>query len=293
MSFLTVGQENSEEIRIFYEDHGAGAPVVLIHGFPLNGRSWEKQERVLLDAGYRVITYDRRGFGQSSQPSVGYDYDTFASDLKTLMDTLDLHDVTLVGFSMGTGEVTRYLAKYKGMRARAGVLCAPIPPFLLRTEDNPEGVEGGVFSRIKREIRADRYAFLKQFFDNFYNVDPLRGTRVSDEVLQASFNLGASASAKGTYDCVDAWLTDFREDLPEIDVPLLVIQGDDDRILPIDVTGRRLEKLTGAEFVTIKGGPHAICWTHAHEVNEALLTFLERHVGAPRRGRVEEPSLVH
>ncbi|MFE9360998.1 alpha/beta fold hydrolase [Streptomyces olivaceoviridis] len=277
MGFVTVGRENSEAIELYYEDHGSGRPVVLIHGYPLNGHSWEKQERVLLEAGYRVITYDRRGFGRSSQPTVGYDYDTFAADLKVLLDHLDLRDVALVGFSMGTGEVTRYLGRYGSQRVARAALLGAIPPFLLKTEDNPEGVDASVFEGIKAAVLKDRPAYFKDFLDNFYNVDMYAGTRISDQAWQNSFNVAVSASAWAAYACVDTWLTDFREDLPKIDVPTLLVHGDADRILPYENTAERLPGLIeDLTFVTVEGGPHNIAWTHPEEVNAALLEFLAK-----------------
>jgi non-heme chloroperoxidase len=275
MSRFTVGTQNNADIEIYYEDHGAGAPVVLIHGYPLNGHSWERQERVLLDAGYRVITYDRRGFGQSSQSTIGYDYDTFAADLNALLDHLALHDVVLVGFSMGTGEVTRYLGKYGSSRVTKAALLGAIPPFLLKTDDNPEGVDRAVFEGIQAAIVKDRYAYFKDFLDNFYNVDRFRGTRISDQAWQASFNVAAGASAYATYACVGAWLTDFRADLPKIDIPTLVVHGTEDRILPFSATAARLPALVkGLKLIKVEGGPHNIAWTHPDEVNPALLSFL-------------------
>jgi non-heme chloroperoxidase len=281
MSYFTVGKENSGNIDIYYEDLGAGQPVVLIHGFPLNGHSWEKQVAVLLDKGYRVITYDRRGFGASSQPSSGYDYDTFAADLNKLMTTLDLRDAVLVGFSMGTGEVTRYLGKYGSERVSKAVLMAPVPPFLLKTDDNPEGVDQSVFDGIMKSIVADRPAYLSTFFKDFYNVDVLLGDRISDDAIRMSWNVAAGASAKGTLDCVPAWLTDFRDDLPRIDVPILIIQGTDDRILPHKSTGARLPKLIkNSPLVVIPDGPMPSfglmpigstprCWTFSgKEINQ-------------------------
>jgi non-heme chloroperoxidase len=284
MSYITVGQENSGTIDIYYEDLGSGQPVVLIHGFPLNGHSWEKQVAVLLKAGYRVITYDRRGFGSSSQPSVGYDYETFTDDLHKLITTLDLRDMVLVGFSMGTGEVTRYLSKYGSERVSKAVLMAPVPPFLLKTDDNLEGVDRSVFSEIEQAIVADRPSYLSAFFAKFYNVDVLGSNsrleklhqRISDDAIRLSWQVAAGASAKATLDCVSSWLTDFRADLPHIDVPTLIIQGDADRILPIDSTGNRLPKLIkNSRLVVIPGGPHAINWTHADQVNPVLLDFLK------------------
>lgn len=277
MSLLTVGQENGADIQIYYEDHGAGQPVVLIHGYPLNGASWEKQQRVLLQAGYRVITYDRRGFGRSSQPTVGYDYDTFAADLNTLLDHLGLDDLVLVGFSMGTGEVTRYLGTYGSGRVRKAVLMGAIPPFLLATDDNPEGVDQKVFDDIKAAVVADRPAYMKDFLENFYNVDVLGGTRISDQAWQNSFVTAIGASAYAAEACVDTWLTDFRDDLPKIDVPTLLVHGDADRILPYASTAARLPGLIeDLTVVTIEGGPHNIAWTHPEIVNEALLDFLAK-----------------
>ncbi len=275
MPYVKVGTENSADIEIHYEDHGSGQPVVLIHGYPLDGNSWERQERVLLPADYRVITYDRRGFGRSSQPTIGYDYDTFAADLSALLEQLALEDVVLVGFSMGTGEVTRYLGTYGSARVRKAALLGVIPPFLLKTDDNPEGVDGQLFEDIKAVIVKDRYAYFKNFFDNFYNVDVLGPDRISEQAWQASFNVAAGSSPYATYACVDTWLTDFRADLPKIGVPTLVVHGTEDRILPFSATAERLPGLIDdVRLVTVEGGPHNIAWTHPDEVNEALLEFL-------------------
>jgi len=275
MSYIPIGTENGADIHLYYEDHGQGRPVVLIHGYPLNGHSWERQHRVLLAAGYRVITYDRRGFGQSSQPTLGYDYDTFAADLNTLIEHLNLSDVALVGFSMGTGEVVRYLGTYGSARVRKAVLLGSIPPFLLKTDDNPEGVDGQVFEGIKAAIVKDRYAYFEDFLNNFYNVDVLGGSRISDRAWQASFNVAAGASPFATYACIDTWLTDFRDDLSGIDVPVLVAHGTEDRLLPFDSTAARLPALIGdCTLVPVEGGPHNIGWTHPDEVNSALLEFI-------------------
>jgi non-heme chloroperoxidase len=275
MPSLTVGTENDAPIEIHYEDHGSGQPVVLIHGYPLNGNSWERQERELLANGYRVISYDRRGFGRSSQPTVGYDYDTFAADLNALIEHLDLSDMVLVGFSMGTGEVTRYLSTYGSKRVRKAALLGTIPPFVLKTDDNPEGVDGKVFDDVKAGVANDRYAFFEDFLNNFNNVDVLGGTRISERALQASFNVAAGASPFASYACVDTWLTDFRTDLPKIDVPVLVMHGTEDRILPFESTAARLPALIAdCTLVPVEGGPHNIAWTHADEVNTALLAFL-------------------
>lgn len=279
MPYINVGQENSGNIDLYYEDHGTGQPVILIHGWPLSGRSWEKQVPALLEAGYRVITYDRRGFGDSSKPTFGYDYDTFSEDLHTLLTDLDLRDVALVGFSMGGGEVARYLGTYGTERVRKAVFMAAVPPFLLKTPDNPAGVDAAVFEGIKKAISADRPAFLSKFFEDFYNVDALRGKQISDEVVRLSWNIAAGASPKGTLDCVSAWVTDFRKDLARIDVPTLVVHGDSDRILPFSATGTPTqEAIRGSRLVVVKGGPHGLNWTHAEEVNRELLNFLGQRV---------------
>ena len=278
MALLTVGTENDTDIEIYYEDHGSGQPVVLIHGYPLNSDSWERQERVLLAAGYRVVRYDRRGFGRSSRPTTGFDYDTFAADLNALLEKLELENAVLVGFSMGTGEVTRYLGTYGSDRVSRGVLFGAIPPFLLKTDDNPEGVDGQVFEGIKAAVVADRYAYFKDFFDNFYNVDTFAPDRISKQAWQASFNVAAGASPYASYACVDTWLTDFRADLPKIDVPILVVHGTADRILPFEATAKRLPDLIAdVTLVPVEGGPHNIGWTHPDECNAALLGFLGQH----------------
>jgi non-heme chloroperoxidase len=276
VAYLSVGTENDTPIEIHYEVHGSGDPIVLIHGYPLDGNSWERQERVLLANGYQVITYDRRGFGRSSQPTIGYDYDTFAGDLKALIEHLDLRDAVLVGFSMGTGEVTRYLGTNGSERVRKAALFGAIPPFLLQTDDNPEGVDGKVFADIQTAIVNDRYAYFEDFLNNFYNVDVLGGTRISDRAWQASFNVAAGASPFATYACVETWLTDFRADLAKIDVPVLVVHGTEDRILPHQATAARLPALIAdCKLVSVEGGPHNIGWTFPEEVNTALLDFLK------------------
>src|SRR5580704_1673786 len=275
MSYITVGKENSGDIELYYEDHGSGQPIVLIHGCPLSVASWEKQVPALLDAGYRVITYDRRGFGKSSQPTVGYNYDTFAEDLHKLVTQLKLRDFTLAGFSMGGGEVARYFGKYGSKDVSKAVIISGVPPYLLKTADNPEGVDGSVFAGIEKAVAADRYAFFSGFFQNFYNTDQFLGKRVSEQAIQASWNVAAGASATASLACVATWHEDFRDDLACIDVPTLVIQGDAYRILPIAATARRTAKLIkGARQVVVKDGPHCILWTHAEEVNAELLSFL-------------------
>jgi non-heme chloroperoxidase len=275
MSKVKVGRENSGDINLYYEDHGSGDPVVLIHGYPLNGASWEKQLPALLAAGHRVITYDRRGFGKSSQPASGYNYDTFAQDLRKLVTQLKLRNVSLIGFSMGGGEVARYMGKYGSKGVKKAVIIAGIPPYLLKTAANPEGVDGSVFERIQKAVAADRFAFFTEFFKNFYNTDENLGKRVSEQAVQASWNVAASASATASLACVPTWHEDFRKDLDRINVPTLVIHGDADSILPIEASGSRTAKLIkGARLAVVKGGPHAITWTHADEVNSELVSFL-------------------
>jgi pimeloyl-ACP methyl ester carboxylesterase len=274
-SYIKVGQENSTPIELYYEDHGAGSPVVLIHGWPLNGASWEKQTAALLAAGHRVITYDRRGFGRSSQPTVGYNYDTFAADLDAVLTALDLTEVSLVGFSMGTGEVTRYIGKYGTRRVRKAVLIGTLGPYLVKTSDNPEGIDRSVFDGIKDAIKADRPAFLMDFLHNFYNFDVTGGKLVSERVLEANWNVGIGASATGTVTCVDSWIEDFRPDIARNTVPTLILHGDADRILPADASARRQAKMIkNATLVELKGGPHGVLWTHAEQINAELVKFL-------------------
>jgi non-heme chloroperoxidase len=278
MPFITVGAENSAPIDLYYEDHGSGQPVVLIHGFPFMGSTWEKQTNALLAAGFRTIAYDRRGFGNSAQPAMGYDYDTFAADLDVIMNELDLRNVIMVGHSMGTGEVIRYLGAYGSGRVERAVLLSPLAPFLLKTADNPEGVDGSLFEGFKQSIRADRFAYLTSFCNDFFNYEENKGKRVSEEAYRAHWEIGARSSAMGMHDCVDAWLTDFRPDLPSIDVPVLVVQGDKDKVLPPPSTGIRLgPMLPTSTWVYLQGAPHGIPWTHADEVNSAILDF----VGVP------------
>jgi non-heme chloroperoxidase len=281
MPYVTVGKENSGDIELYYEDHGSGEPVILIHGYPLNGASWERQVTALVGAGRRVITYDRRGFGKSSQPATGYNYDTFAEDLHKLVARLKLQNFALAGFSMGGGEVARYLGKYGSKGVSKAVIVSGVPPYLLKREDNPEGIDGSVFAGIEKAVAADRYAFFTEFFKNFYNTDVLMGTRVSEEAVQASWNVAAGASAIASFACVAAWHEDFRQDLTRIDVPTLVIHGEADRILPIGASGIRTARMIqGARLAVVKDGPHAIPWTHAEEVNQELVAFLGR--GAAR-----------
>jgi pimeloyl-ACP methyl ester carboxylesterase len=287
MSYVKVGKENSTDIELYYEDHGSGEPIVLIHGYPLSGSSWEKQVPVLLSSGYRVITYDRRGFGKSSQPTTGYNYDTFAEDLHKLVSHLKLRNFTLVGFSMGGGEVARYIGKYGTKDVSRAVIMGGVPPYLLKTADNPEGVDGSLFEGIQKAVAADRYSFFTEFFKNFYNTDLLLGKRVTEQAVQASWNVAASASPTASLACVPTWHEDFRKDVERIDVPTLVIHGDSDRIVPFAAAGKRTAQLVkGAHLVVIKDGPHNVAWTHAEEVNAELLKFLGNTAAAHRKQAV-------
>ena len=275
MPFVTVEQGNSDDVELYYEDHGAGKPVVLIHGYPLSGSSWEKQLPALLSAGHRVITYDRRGFGKSSRPAAGYNYDTFATDLRKLIEHLLLREFALVGFSMGGGEIARFLGKYGSEGVTKAVIISGVPPYLIKTADNPDGIDAAVFEGIQKAVETDRYVFFAEFFKNFYNTDLLLGKRVSERVIQASWNVAAGASAIASLACVPTWHEDFRRDLARIDVPTLVIHGDQDRIVPFEAAGQRTAKLIkGARLHLVKGGPHCIIWTHAKEINTELLHFL-------------------
>jgi non-heme chloroperoxidase len=283
MPHIDIGKENSTSITLYYEDHGAGQPVVLIHGYPLSSSSWEKQIPVLLANGYRVIAYDRRGFGKSSQPTTGYNYDTFAEDLRKLVTHLKLRDFTLVGFSMGGGEVARYIGKYGSKDVSKAVIIGGIPPYLLKRDDNPEGVDGAVFEGIQKAVATDRYAFFTEFFKNFYNTDVQLGKRVSEQAVLASWNTAAISSATASLACVPTWHEDFRNDVAKIDIPTLVIHGDADRIVPFSAAGQRTAKLiNGAELVVIKDGPHNVAWTHADEVNAELIKFLAKSAARPQ-----------
>lgn len=278
MGYITVGNENSTPVELYYEDQGEGRPVVLIHGYPLNGHSWERQTRDLLDAGHRVITYDRRGFGNSSKVNSGYDYDTFAADLNTVLETLDLRDVVLVGFSMGTGEVARYVSRFGHERVAKLAFLASLEPFLVARDDNPEGVPRKVFDGIEAAAKGDRYAWYTQFFSDFYNLDENLGGRISQEAVTASWNVAMSSAPVAAYAVVPAWIEDFRADVEAVRAsgkPALILHGTADRILPIDATARRFRRdLPDARYVEIEGAPHGLLWTHADEVNSALRSFL-------------------
>ena len=278
MAYITVGTENSVDIDLYYTDQGPtdAQPVVLIHGFPLNGESWGKQQAALLDAGYRVIAYDRRGFGQSSKVGSGFDYDTFAGDLHALIEDLDLRDAVLVGFSMGTGEIARYLSRYGSGRVAKAAFLGSLEPFLLITDDNPDGAgPQEFFDGIAQSVRDDRYAFIAGFYKDFYNLDDTLGSRISQEALDASIQVATYAGNAAIAAAPLTWPTDFRADIPAVDVPALILHGTADNILPIDKTARRFkELLPDATYVEIEGAPHGLLWTHGAEVNEALLAFL-------------------
>ncbi|MDQ0769295.1 non-heme chloroperoxidase [Pseudarthrobacter defluvii] len=277
MAFIKVGTEYSTDVELYYEDHGTGQPVVLIHGYPLDGGSWEKQSAALLNAGYRVVTYDRRGFGKSSKPTTGYDYDTFAADLNTVLETLDLQEVVLVGFSMGTGEVGRYIGTYGEARIAKAAFLASLEPFLLQTEDNATGVPSSVFDGIRNAAIEDRYAWFAGFYEDFFNTDAFLGSRLSEEALRSAWNVAARSSWYASFAVVDSWLTDFRADVEKITVPALIVHGTEDRILPIGATGRQFtQRVPSAEYVEIDGAPHGMLWTHSAEINEILLRFLNK-----------------
>ena len=279
MAYITVGQENSTDIELYYEDHGAGQPVVLIHGYPLNGRSWERQTAALLSAGYRVIAYDRRGFGNSSQPTEGYDYDTFAADLDQLLTSLDLRDVVLVGFSMGTGEIARYIARFGADRVAKAAFLGSLEPYLVQADDNPTGVPQSVFDGILAAATSDRFTWFTGFLENFYNLDENLGSRISQQAVTNSWNVAASSSPHAASAVVPSWLEDFRGDVQKVKdagTPALIVHGTGDRILPIDATGRQFSKLLpDARYLEIEGAPHGMLWTHAEEINSVLLDFLK------------------
>ena len=277
MPRLPVGTENGNPIELHFEDYGVGTPVVLIHGWPLSGRSWENQVPALVEAGYRVIAYDRRGFGSSSQPWGGYDYDTFAADLDRLLQHLDLREVALVGFSMGGGEVVRYLGVYGSDRVAKAVLAAAVPPYLFKSGDNPAGaLDDDAIAGFEAGVKSDRLAFLDQFASGFFSA--AGRLKVSEAQRQYARDIAAFASPKATLDCIKAFgRTDFRGDLEKVTVPTLVIHGDSDAIVPFEASGKRsAEAIDGSELVLIEGGPHGINASHAEQFNQALLDFLAR-----------------
>ena len=276
MAHVTVGRENSADIELHYTDQGSGEPVVLIHGFPLDGESWGKQQAALLAAGYRVISYDRRGFGASSKTAAGHDVDTYAADLQALLTRIDVRGATLVGFSMGTGEIARYLSRYGADRIAKVAFIAGLPPFVLRTDDNPEGpATAEYFREISAAFLDDRFAATRTFLDDFFAVDENLGTRISLEALEAAVATAARAGNAAIAAAPLTWPTDFRPDIPSVTVPALIVHGGADRILPVEPTARRLHRLLpAATYVEIEGAPHGLLWTHGAEVAEALLAFL-------------------
>lgn len=291
MPFINVGQENSGDIELYYEDMGKGDPLVLIHGYPFSGLAWEKMVPFFLGKGFRVITYDRRGFGMSAKPASGYDFDTFAKDLNAIMVELELENVTLVGHSMGSGEVTRYISHYGADRVKCGVLVSPLQPFLLKTADNQTGVDQSVFDGFKEAIVKDRYAFITQFLKNFYNLGILT-TNMSEEKLRADFNLASISSPIAFLKCVDTWITDFRKDLPKLkNIPMLVIHGEKDQIIPIDASAKLLPQLTGCELKVIEGGSHGLPWTHADMLSQMIFDFMTTISRTKRRDLDQAESL--
>ena len=275
MGTIAVGKENSTPIELYYEDHGDGPAVVLVHGWPVDSRSWEPQLYPLLTAGYRVITYDRRGFGRSSRPTAGYDFDTLADDLQKVLEHLDLRGATLVGFSLGTGELARYIGRYGTERLAAAVLIESLAPSFAKSADNPWGVDESGVAAVQKAILDDRPAWLTGLVNDFLNLEDNLGKRVSEETVRTIWNAGSEASPYATWACPPGWLEDFADDITRIDVPTLILHGTADRILPIDGQGRRLHAaLPAARYVEIDGGPHVMCVSHAAEVNRELLTFL-------------------
>jgi non-heme chloroperoxidase len=276
MATITVGQENSTPIEIAYADLGSGDPVLLIHGWPFDSRSWEPQVQPLLASGRRVITYDRRGFGASSRPSVGYDFDTLAADLDALLKALDLRDVTLVGFSLGTGELARYVGTYGTERLRSCVFMETLAPSFAKSADNPEGADEAAVAGVQQAILDDRGAWLEQMMGAFLNLDQYAGSRVSDPTVKFLQETGMEASPIATWACPQGWLDDFSADIKRLDVPTLIVHGGADRILPVKGQGQRMHAaLPDSRYVEIEGGPHINPLTHTAEVNQALLAFLD------------------
>ncbi|MET8999262.1 alpha/beta hydrolase [Amycolatopsis sp. NPDC004169] len=282
MGTVTVGQENSTPIELYYEDHGSGHPVVLLAGWPLDSRSWEPQVHPLLEAGHRVIAYDRRGFGRSSRPTEGYDFDALADDLHQLLTGLDLREVTLIGFSLGTGELARYIGTHGTERLKSCVFIETLAPSFAKSAENPEGVDQAGVTGVQQAILDDRFAWLTGLVENLLNLDDYLGKRVSEETVRALWNAGAEASPWATWACPPGWLADFGDDITRIDIPTLILHGTADRILPINGQGRRLHAaLPAARYAEIDGGPHVMGVTHAEEVNRELLAFLRDTAPTP------------
>lgn len=267
--------ETSQGHTIHVKDMGSGHPVVLIHGWPLSGDMWEYQTLALLEAGFRVVTYDRRGFGQSGHPADGYTYDVFAADLAAVIDHVGAPKVSLAGFSMGGGEVARYLSRYGSAKVARAVLISSVVPYLLKDDSNPNGVDASVFEEMIGQVRADRFAFLQSFAKTFYGVG-LVSQPVSSALLDWTFALAIMASPKATIDCVQAFgRTDFRRDMSAFDIPTLVIHGTGDETVPIDPTGRAAAAaILGAQFIAYDGEPHGLFATAPGRLNDDLIRFL-------------------
>ncbi len=275
MPYLTVGRDACN-IDIYFEDHGVGKPVVLIHGFPLSGREWEKQISPLVESGHRVVVYDRRGFGRSTQTIKGYDFDTFSEDLRKLIKQLDLRDVALVGNSMGAGEVARYIGRYGSTNISRVVFIGGAPPCLMKSEENPAGVDVSVRTQLETAVKKDRLTFLTSFLENMYNADALLGTRLTEEDLHYAWQIASMASPIGTLKCICTWWSDFRPDVAKINVPALIVHGGADRSVPIEGTSRRLqEAIRGSRLAIIEDAPHGLVWTHADKLNPVLTDFLK------------------
>jgi non-heme chloroperoxidase len=280
MGTIIVGQENSTPIELYYEDHGSGPAVVLLSGWPLDSRSWEPQMHALLEAGHRVITCDRRGFGRSSRPTEGYNFDTLADDLNKLLSELDVREAVLIGFSLGTGELARYIGTHGTDRLKGCVFIESLAPSFVKSDENPNGVDQATVDTVRQAILDDRPAWLTELLGDFLNLDDYLGKRVSEETVRNNWNAGAGASPWATWACVLTWLEDFHEDIKQIDIPTLILHGTADRILSVDGQGRRLHTaLPDARYVEIEGGPHVMCVTHATEINRELLAFLGRPAG--------------
>jgi len=276
MPYITVDSHKSENIRIYYESHGGGRPVVLVAAWPLTGDEWEKQTYALVRAGCRAIHYDRRGFGRSNRPSSGYDLETLVSDLHHLFEKLDLRDAILVGHSMGGAEVARYLSTHPNGRVRQAIYVAAVNPYLLKMPDNPEGLAGSIFEGIQAALLADRPATIAGALSGFYNGGKLPSTVIGKEKLSADFIAASQASPIATHDCVPVWLTDLRQDHEAIAIPTLVIHGTDDPGAPIEITGARTALYPNSTLVAIQGAPHGLNWTHADQVNRAMIEFISK-----------------
>lgn len=273
--FKTSSIENRENIKLYYEDYGTGDPVILIHGWPLSAQMWEYQTQVLVEAGHRVIAYDRRGFGRSDKPWSGYDYDTLAKDLNDLITGLDLKNITIVGFSMGGGEVSRYIGNYGTSKLKKAALISSVAAFILKTDDNPDGVPQETFDEFKAAVRKDRLGFLKDFGNNFVNYDDNKD-KISEAQVHFNWSIAAGASPKGTLDCITSFgSTDFRADLEKFDIPTLIIHGDADQVVPIKPSGEQAASIVkDSRYEVIKGAPHGLVFTHTEEVNKILIDFL-------------------